>query len=779
MRERGRIEPPIRRGRNAARAAAGKKARIEGQKSNTSSSGVFAPFACYLSPLVFVLGSGCATQHLMRATSNCISTHIDPEKHSLVARSTITLHALDEQSVRPGDAWVAFDLNRNLEVSKVSVVGASLRRHATRAAPAEKGHGGKVAPIHQQHLLYLDRAPAEMTVTFDYYGTLQQDIDAGEDAEAIHNFGVSTHISTEGTYLDSDGHWYPTPSLDTGDHIDPDLLLADWRLEADRIADYELVASGVPSIDDTERYVWTSPHKLSAMTLTGGRHDVWSRRHREIDLVVHLRRAASPEDRAENEAVAQRYLDRTAEYIDRYESLLGPFPYRRYTIVENFFSSGFAFPMMTLFGPTVMRMGDNSFRHGYLDHELVHSWFGCGIEVDPRDGNWCESLTSYCTNYFGFVVDDDPEGARKKRRDESNFLSRIKPDDDKPLGTFGLEDGVGRGIAYSKGSAVFHMLARTIGQENFWNGCRLFTDRFMGRHADWNDLKSVMEEAGGRDLGPFFQQWVREGGAPSLRLLSAECDSGAGQLAVEIEQGNAAFRLDLPLRLYFDDGHTEDITVPLDRSRQRVDIPVSPTPVSVELDPDYHVFRKLLPAEIMPTTAATKSAKQLTIVQSSADLGEHPYSVVSGSFRKAVESQKPPGAVSVVVADDRLSPDALGRGGVLVLGAAVHHAAVQRLLEQADCPISWTSTGFSIEGQTFESPHHAVLCTIHHPQSPDDGITIYYGNSDEALSNAAILGFYANSLLVFQSNGRAQVVLRRDFESHQRIDVGRIESPPS
>ena len=90
-------------------------------------------------------------------------------------------------------------------------------------------------------------------------------------------------------------------------------------------------------------------------------------------------------------------------------------------------------------------------RHGMFDHEMLHCWWGNGIHVDPRDGNWCEAITSYATNYYGYVLDENEQDARRKRRNYTHALSRIKPEDDKPLDTFDREDGAGRasGVAPS------------------------------------------------------------------------------------------------------------------------------------------------------------------------------------------------------------------------------------------------------------------------------------------------------------------------------------------
>ena len=75
----------------------------------------------------------------------------------------------------------------------------------------------------------------------------------------------------------------------------------------------------------------------------------------------------------------------------------------------------------------------------------------------------------------------------------ADHLSRIKPEDDKPLDTFGLDEGAGRGIAYGKGAAVFGMLEQTLGAETFFGALqRLFTDR-AGSYVNWKDLQDAFE----------------------------------------------------------------------------------------------------------------------------------------------------------------------------------------------------------------------------------------------------------------------------------------------
>ncbi len=720
--------------------------------------------------LLVVTMTGCVATQPVRATKFDLSLKINPERHELTGRAELTLEPLGDPF---GDELICveFDLNENLRVTNAEARGAEFVEFEQEPFWRRLFSRKKNSPRIDRLYVRNPDNPSQFQVVIEYQGQLEQDIAAGEKAGQIHNFQVSSHIGPEGTYLSPNAAWYPTPHWEhdsAEDPFDPALMLADWNVHADRVENYELVATGLRD-DRSDHYHWRSPHPLTGVMITGGPHEVWSEKRGNVTINVHMQAPDTNDSEAsDNQAIAKRYIDRAALYIERYEPLLGPFPYEQYTIIENFFSSGFAFPTLTLFGPAVMHMGDNAFRHGYLDHELVHSWWGCGVDVDPRDGNWCESLTSYCTNHYGHILEDDDAGARKRRRDYSNFLSRLKPKHDKPLATYGQPGGTGRGVAYSKGAAVFHMLARKIGQDAFWSACRSLTHNYLGRHANWDDLKKAFENASNQNLDTFFEQWVRGSGAPILRLVSAEYDGETGNLAVEIDQGETDFDLDVPLRVFHGDAH-EDVVVNVSSANVTVQIPTHNRSTAIELDPDYHIFRKLDLTEIMPTSNTTKSAKHLTIIKPAGDLFEEYETAIEG-FVKVVCKRKDAVCVTLI-ADDSLTADAIEKGGVLMIGDAVRHPVAQELLSRSDSPIVWTDRGFTIDGQEFNQPNQAVFCTVHNPDSSEDGITVYHGNDQPALANAALLGFYANSLLVFETDTRSEVVLRRDFESTQKIAV--------
>ncbi|MHC4064117.1 MAG: M1 family aminopeptidase, partial [Planctomycetota bacterium] len=608
---------------------------------------------------------------------------------------------------------------------------------------------------------------------------LYQDVSAGEKEGEIHNFLMSAHVGTDGVYLDEGGYWYPLVEL--AEEADPELSLADCRLAADPINGFELVAGlELESGHNDGRLHWNSPFPLERIVLLGGPRQRWTRQHGNVTL-----HAVLDPDKEQVEAVAQDILDASAEYLDKYQPLIGPYPFTEFTLLEAFFSSGFAFPTCTQIVGSQLTIYKQHRRHGYIDHELLHNWWGNGIYVDPQDGNWCEALASYGANYYGCVLDGDEKSARKKRRDQSNFLSAIKPKDDKPLGTYGQEDGAGRGIAYQKGAAVFHMIECMLGKEAFFAGLRRLTAERMGKFTNWDHIREAFEQESSQNLSVFFEQWVRGGGAPLLELSGADWAPGSSQLTVWVTQGETDFTLDVPLRLYYGD-RSVDVVVTVDEPEDKVVVPCESSGLTaVELDPDYHVFRKLKPSEAMPTSSLTKRGKKLLIVTPDREFPE-PYQKVIDNFTEAVvgHADEPKEGHEVLVRTvDTITSEDLTEANVLVIDTAARHPAVQEFLGRTNCPVTWTDSGFGIEGQEYAGPGQAIFFTLHHPDQAGGGVTVYHGNSEAALANAGVLSYYGNSLLAFETpivegpadgspahRPHTEVIRRMDFEFHDRIE---------
>jgi aminopeptidase N len=65
-----------------------------------------------------------------------------------------------------------------------------------------------------------------------------------------------------------------------------------------------------------------------------------------------------------------------------------------------------------------------------------------------------------------------------------------------------------RTLVYDKGAYVLHLLREEMGECAFWNGLRLFTQRYFGKSVVTSDFETAMEEANGKGLQEFFAKWV-------------------------------------------------------------------------------------------------------------------------------------------------------------------------------------------------------------------------------------------------------------------------------
>ena len=73
----------------------------------------------------------------------------------------------------------------------------------------------------------------------------------------------------------------------------------------------------------------------------------------------------------------------TAQYLEMYRQLIGPYPFAKFALVENFWETGYGMPSFTLLGPQVIRFP--FILHSSYPHEILHNWWGNSVFVDWRD----------------------------------------------------------------------------------------------------------------------------------------------------------------------------------------------------------------------------------------------------------------------------------------------------------------------------------------------------------------------------------------------------------
>ena len=100
---------------------------------------------------------------------------------------------------------------------------------------------------------------------------------------------------------------------------------------------------------------------------------------------------------------------------------------------------------------------------------------------------------------------------------------------------------------------MFHMLRRMISDKLFSKGLKEFYRENKFKTASFDDIKHSMEKVSGKLLGEFFRQWVKEKGAPHLKLDKVEYKNLEGKhylqgKVLQIQEGHQ-FSLELPVAI--------------------------------------------------------------------------------------------------------------------------------------------------------------------------------------------------------------------------------------
>ncbi len=133
-----------------------------------------------------------------------------------------------------------------------------------------------------------------------------------------------------------------------------------------------------------------------------------------------------------DDKLADKYLKMTGVYLKMYEDMLGPYPYSKFALVENFWETGYGMPSFTLLGEKIIRFP--FIIYSSYPHELLHNYWGNSVYVDYDKGNWCEGITAYMADHM--LKEQRGQGADYRRNTLEKFTDFVNTDNDFPLSEF-------------------------------------------------------------------------------------------------------------------------------------------------------------------------------------------------------------------------------------------------------------------------------------------------------------------------------------------------------
>jgi len=415
-------------------------------------------------------------------------------------------------------------------------------------------------------------------------------------------YGVSGTISPKGTFLLAEAGWYPCI----------DGSFPTFRIHIKGPEGMEAVTAGKLVHRENGRgfttSTWEITQPLRSIALSAGNYVVKKLSANGIPIYTYFF--------PDSQTLADVYLTAAADYIRLYSELIGPYPFPKFAVVENFFPTGYGFPSYTLLGSSVIRLP--FIVKTSLGHEVAHSWFGNCLYVDYRSGNWSEGLTTYIADYFYQERSSVEEAKEYREQILRDYATLVTPDKDFPLADFvGRDSPATRAVGYGKAAMVFHMVRRLIGDEAFGQGLKTVYRENPFKTVGWSDFAEVFGRCREPHLRPFFQQWTQRSGAPSIALDEVELQQSGDQWQVtgELVQTKPYYTLQVPVRLESENAATESF-IELNKAKASFKIVSNEPPKKLVVDPDADLFRRLYREEIPPTVNSIRGSTSLLAVLS-------------------------------------------------------------------------------------------------------------------------------------------------------------------
>lgn len=513
-----------------------------------------------------------------------LSVEIEPAQHLLRVSDRITV-----------DGGVSRDLRFTLHRDLVLLT----HDEGVRIEPIESGR--------EQHYRLLLPAGVN-TFTLQYEGSIHHPLEAYGKEQARGFRDTPGLISSEGVYLSASSGWVPAFRGEKGVRFKLRVELPQgWRA----VSQGERVKNG-----DHGGSAWKADTPQQEIYLIAAPFVEYRGRAGEIETLVFLR--------AEDQRLADSYLEATAHYLSLYEKLLGEYPYGKFALVENFWETGFGMPSFTLLGPKVIRLP--FILHSSYPHEILHNWWGNGVYVDYPGGNWSEGLTAYLADHL--VKEQRGQGVDYRQQALQKYSDYAAKKRDFPLREFrARHSSASEAVGYGKALMLFHMLRQKLGDGAFTDGLRRFYQGNKFRIASWADLQAAFEEVSGMDLAGFFSQWVERAGAPLLTAAEAKIEEMGEVYRLRFElrqmQAGSAYSLRVPVAVTLagqEDAWQGEVVMTQKRQSFQLNLPARPD--RLDIDPEYDLFRQLTTAETPPAfTESFGSNELLVLIPADADAG--------------------------------------------------------------------------------------------------------------------------------------------------------------
>lgn len=364
--------------------------------------------------------------------------------------------------------------------------------------------------------------------------------------------GKPVQIWTQGE-LESSSAWFPTidhTNQKTTEEISMTVPSKYVTLSNGRLAAQKKNTDGTR----TDTWKMELPHSPYLFMMAVGDFKIYKDKWRDKEVSYYLEPEYAP--------YAKDIFGFTPEVMEFYSKILGvDYPWNKYAqiVVRDYVSGAMENTTATLHGDYVQgtkrELADRYYDKGRstIVHELFHQWFGdyvtaeswSNITVNESFADFSETL--WAEHKYGQDTGDD-------HNHEAMMGYLANPDNAKKnLVRFHYRDSqdVFDAVSYQKGGRILNMLRNYLGAPAFFKGLNIYLKTNAFKNGEAQQLRLALEEASGKDLNWFFNQWYYSAGHPLLDI-SYKWDEKSKTQTVYLKQTQEgkAFILPMAVDLY-------------------------------------------------------------------------------------------------------------------------------------------------------------------------------------------------------------------------------------
>lgn len=634
------------------------------------------------------------------------------------------IDAIDEITIPAGKVSSVFYflLNNNLTVTS-DTPELTLKLDQTDVESDDSGMDREdfnLFPEFKQNrysLTFEKEMEGDISFTLKFNGKIHYPIkQMGE--EYARGFSISPGIIDEkGVYLAGSTQWIPKFN---DEHISFELTAIvpeSWGVVSQGNRTLDKINNGQRTIN------WNSPEPMEEVYLIAAQFHEYHLSAGVIDVMAFLR--------TPDESLANKYLETTAQYLEMYRKLIGPYPFTKFALVENFWETGYGMPSFTLLGEQIIRFP--FILHSSYPHELLHNYWGNSVYVDFKTGNWCEGLTAYMADHL--ISEQRGQGAEYRRATLQKYTDYVNPSNDFPINKFiSRYNASSEAIGYGKTLMFWNMLREDVGDALFIKGFQKFYRENKFKTVSFDDIRTTFESVTSTDLKPFFDQWINRIGAPELNIsnVSVTSENNLYKLKFKLNQIQVedAFDLSVPIAISFEQ-KTELQNVTMNQKEQNYELIFSDQPLLVRVDPQFNLFRKLHFNEIPPSLSKIFGSEELQIIlPSKAENSQLELYKELANIWAADQSKK-----IKILFDNEIDDLPVGNSSWILGTENLFANTIKENLKYYDAELTKESVRFG--KSSFDNSKNSFVISVRHPKNPSAVLVLLSVDNKEALQGIA------------------------------------------